>query len=97
MAGGPRFTIVVADGRLVLSGELDLSSAGELIAAAVAVAPAGSPFLVDLTAVSFVDSVGLRTLLMLRRDHPAVCFEGAAHQLRRLAETAGVAEHLFGG
>jgi anti-anti-sigma factor len=95
MSGEPAFTITATDGRLVLSGELDLSTGDELLAAA-ADATRGSSLVVDLSGVSFVDSVGLRTLLRLRREHPAMRLEGVTHQLRRLAEIAGVAEHLFG-
>ncbi len=52
-----------------VSGEIDLSSAGELggrLSAVVAAAP--QTLVIDLTGVTFLDSSGLRLLLRLKRE-----------------------------
>jgi anti-anti-sigma factor len=54
---------------LRLAGELDMATAGRLEAAvAAALARQESELVVDLTAVGFMDSTGLRALLRARRD-----------------------------
>ncbi|MBJ7459913.1 MAG: STAS domain-containing protein [Thermoleophilaceae bacterium] len=50
--------------RVVLSGELDIATADQLTSALDGVSPANDERLViDLTAVSFMDSTGLRVLI----------------------------------
>jgi anti-sigma B factor antagonist len=59
---------------LALRGELDLHSAGVLLAATTAVA-AGSRLVLDLSRLVFVDSAGLRALMNLDLRSRAEGFE----------------------
>ena len=70
----PRLSLDVedgADGRrtLAVEGEIDLSNADELAAAAREALAAG-PVLLDLRKVAFMDSSGIRVLSVLVRDAP---------------------------
>jgi anti-anti-sigma factor len=56
-------SVLVIDAR----GEIDMSTAGELQPAIEAALRAEEPVVVDLCAVSFLDSTGLYALLVLRR------------------------------
>jgi anti-sigma B factor antagonist len=49
---------------LALDGELDVSTAGKLVADAAGV-PAGGRLVLDLSALSFMDSAGVRALMNL--------------------------------
>lgn len=77
---------------LSLEGELDLATAPRL---AEAVDDAsGESVIVDLSAVSFMDSVGLRTLLQAREKLGTESFhivapEGSARRLLRLTQLDG--------
>lgn len=93
MASDHIFTAAWREDRLVLGGELDLAGV-ESFREALAGCD-GAAVVVDLGALGFVDSVGLRTLLDARREHAHVRFVAPSRQLRRLAEIAGVAGHLF--
>ncbi len=96
MTTAPRFEVVVdADGVCVVRGELD-ECTGEELAAVLATHPRVTT--VDLAEVSFVDSAGLRVLLVARRDREQA---GAGLHVRRTNGTvrrvmrlAGIA-HLF--
>ena len=85
--------------RLRLAGELDMSTAPELLARIVALAGSGTPRLVvDLAALTFCDSAGLTTFV--RGDRR--CAEaggwlrltGAYGHVARVIEISGVAESL---
>jgi len=52
--------------RIVVRGELDLATAGQLEAALEA--PAEQPVVVDLRGLTFMDSTGVRTLLQATED-----------------------------
>jgi anti-anti-sigma factor len=52
--------------RLVLAGDLDVSSARELMAASELLEPFPHPVTVDLGRLEFIDSAGLRALLTVR-------------------------------
>ena len=55
-----------------LSGELDIATADQLTEAMAGVQPAaGSRLIIDLSAVSFMDSTGLRVLIAANRDAAA--------------------------
>ncbi len=85
---------------LSLTGELDLATSPQL-AAAVDEA-AGQKVIVDLSSVSFIDSVGLRTLLQARQSvgedqFHLVAPEGSARRLLKLTkleETFSVSDTL---
>jgi anti-sigma B factor antagonist len=52
---------------IAVSGEIDISSADRFAAAIDAQLPSG-PVVLDLSAVSFIDSSGIRALVRLLRD-----------------------------
>lgn len=98
---GSRFlTDIGAEGRAHVvraRGEIDLGSSDELKrAVAQAVGRERNPVIVDLTAVTFMDSTGLAILLnaqrRLTRQQRAlllVCHDGPVRQLLRLAQLDG--------
>ncbi|MGH2959247.1 MAG: STAS domain-containing protein, partial [Solirubrobacterales bacterium] len=59
-----------------LSGELDIATADQLTDALAALTPgSGQRLVIDLTAVSFMDSTGLRVLIAANRDASAGDYE----------------------
>ena len=87
----------VKPGDLILTGELDVATSGDLDERLSTSAPA-STVRVDLSGISFIDSSGLRILL---EQHQR--FEAAGGSLRlvnvstpamRLLEMAGLQDHL---
>jgi anti-sigma B factor antagonist len=92
----PQFEVHVnGDGVCIVRGELDEYTGGEL-ASALAAHPAVTGL--DLGEVSFVDSAGLRALLVIRRQREEagtglhVCRSSTV--VRRVLRLAGIA-HLF--
>ena len=79
--------------------EVDMVNAEQLPALVVAAASGYRSVLIDLAEVTFVDSSGLRALLMceaaLARDGVAVRLVNPAEQARRVLEIAGLA-YLLG-
>jgi anti-sigma B factor antagonist len=95
----PGFGIEVIPARervvLVVSGELDLDTATDLQAALDDVRSNGfDQIVVDLRAVSFMDSTGLR--LLLGEDKKGSTFEIAYSEgpVKRLLELTGLAGHF---
>ena len=64
-----RATDATGQDRLVVSGDVDLATAHEFVAAADAclASGAGGPLLLDLSDVTFIDSTGISALLEIRR------------------------------
>ena len=96
MTDAPQFDVHFADdGVCVVRGELDDATGADLEAA---LAVHGGVTMIDLGEVSFVDSAGLRSLLIARQDR--IEHGGALHvrrssgAVRRVMRIAGVA-HLF--
>lgn len=84
---------------VLVSGEVDLASAGDLRSAlATAAAQRPARLVVDLTAVSFVDSSGLGAIaggLRAQREHGGgLDVVGAAAHVRRVFEISGLGELL---
>jgi anti-anti-sigma factor len=85
--------------RLVLTGELDIATA-PVLDAALDQAEAGSAaqILLDLAAVPFIDSSGLRTLIRAADRAAAnggrLAIAGAGPQARRLFELSGAGGRL---
>ena len=52
---------------IALAGELDIAGAGEFEDAAAAALRAGGPVTIDLSALEFIDSSGLRVLLAFHK------------------------------
>lgn len=87
--------------RLVLTGELDLITSPELDVAVAAVFAARPEAVeIDLRALRFIDSTGLRALITAQRtcaDHQAklsLLIDRNATTQRRLFELTGLSEHL---
>jgi anti-sigma B factor antagonist len=84
---------------LTLSGELDMASAEQLRAAVQDESAAAEALLVlDLEQLQFIDSTGLRTILLAfercrERDQRFAITPGS-QQVQRLLSVTGVAEHL---
>ena len=80
------------------SGELERSTADRLSSALDAARADGVTTLLDLSAVSFIDSAGLRVLLRTARAVDAQawgCFiVRASSVVRRLVEVSGTTSHL---
>ena len=84
-----------ADGVCVVRGELDELTGGELVSA-LAAHPAC--FSIDLGEVSFIDSAGVRALLVIRRQREeqgaGLHVRRSSSAVRRVMRLAGIA-HLF--
>lgn len=82
-----------------VSGELDIASAPRLVSAAAEAAGVGAgPVRIDLSAVTFMDSSGLRGLLDAEREIAAagrVAVLGApSARVTRVLEMVGFTEHF---
>lgn len=82
------------DGRtLVVAGEIDLASAGELVQAAKSVGEGCSRL--NLRGVTFIDSTGIRGLIDLARSANAdLELVGVQPQVRRVLDLVGLEAHL---
>jgi anti-anti-sigma factor len=89
------FRITCSDGVYRASGELDADTSGEFWTAVVGEeADEGQPVHVDMSAVPFMDSHALRTLLMLQRRRPVVVVNPST-QVQQLLHLTGL-EREFG-
>ena len=79
------------DGVVVVTGEIDMAS-GPLVESA-ATADDGSPVVIDVSGVTFIDSSGLRSLLAISRGATAanttVTLRGVGPEVARLLEITG--------
>ncbi|HBX08727.1 MAG TPA: anti-sigma factor antagonist [Candidatus Microthrix parvicella] len=100
---GNEFTVVQersgGDVVLVLDGEMDMTSAPVVEAAVDEVAQNGADSLsFDLSSVGFIDSSGLRSLLLARQRfgdrNDSVTLRSPQHSTVRLLEVAGVLDHF---
>lgn len=86
-AGADQATVVVLD------GEIDSASAPAVQERLAALVPPGSRVLVDVSAVPYMSSAGLRTMLLLYRNAQAVdttvCLVGVSTELREMMEATG--------
>ena len=85
---------------VVLSGEIDLSNAGDVQTLVdQAIKTTDGIVRVDMGDVTYVDSTGLRVLLaasdQLRHDHRRLSVSRASRQVLRLFEVCGVTAHLM--
>ena len=79
--------------RLVLAGELDHESSMMLADAFDALdAP---PAILDLGKLTFVDSIGLRRLILLKRRLPRLQLVNPTPAMRRLLEISGLQDVFF--
>jgi anti-sigma B factor antagonist len=91
-----------ADGRvrMLVRGEIDLADERPLIDEVDAVVGGSDDVVVelDLAGVDFIDSSGLRALLLLRRAHGERVLVGArSAPVQRVLEIAGLAEMFANG
>jgi anti-sigma B factor antagonist len=89
----------LGEARLVrVRGDLDLSTAGRLRLELDAARADGVATLLDLSAVNFIDSAGLKVLLRSARaaeaEHRSWCIVRASSAVRRLAEVSGTTSQL---
>jgi anti-anti-sigma factor len=96
--GAPTLTIVETDEGwsrvLTLRGELDLATAPEL-ERSVAAVHAGDQLVLDFGDVTFVDSSGLRSLVLVakmrqRSNQPKVLIRGPSTAVRGVLDMTGV-------
>ena len=83
--------------RLVVQGELDLAAEQSLVddVEAVLAGVPDRPLSLDLSAVHFIDSSGVRALVRLRRGHGTrVRIEHLSAPVRKVLDIAGLLEHL---
>jgi anti-anti-sigma factor len=90
------FRIEVGDEVVLhLCGELDLALKDQLRAAVAGARVSDRPLVLDLTAVTFLDSSGLAVLLEAHRDPAgALRLRGVSRAVRLTLEAAGVADVL---
>ena len=79
-------------GRLLVFGELDLSTAPELDRALSA---EDADIVIDLRGVEFIDSSGIHALLDARRARPRLRVENPTPATRRVLDLAGVTQLLI--
>lgn len=84
--------------RVILRGELDLSNANMLSEALEEHRPAGGRISIDLSELTFMDSSGLRILLMAdaaaRAEGHTLRIAAPSRAVRRVFEVAGVLGEL---
>jgi anti-sigma B factor antagonist len=82
------------DGACVVfvSGEIDLATHDELTAKLREAARGEQPVVVDLSACHFIDSSGIRALLLGEREASGFSIAGAAEQVKRVLEMTGVTQ-----
>jgi anti-anti-sigma factor len=79
--------------RYFLTGELDCDSSQELAEHFEELGP--DPATLDLAGLTFVDSIGLRRLILLKHYKPQIALANATPGLRRLLEVTGLRELLL--
>lgn len=88
-AGGPR---------IEAWGELDSGTCEEVLKAFRSLEPSGGRLTLDLSGVSFVDSAGIRTVIMIERESRdqgmTLTISAPPNEVTELLRTAGVIEHF---
>jgi anti-sigma B factor antagonist len=79
--------------RVVLSGELDMATAPELLRELATLDSAA--FTIDLSGLTFIDSSGIAALVRLRRDHRTVRIDGVSDPVRNVLKLSGTEGLLF--
>ena len=77
------------DSTLVVSGEIDMSTAGMLWVTINATFGPGEPARLDLSEVTFIDSSGISVLLRATRERD-LRVTGASRQVQRVLDMAGL-------
>jgi stage II sporulation protein AA (anti-sigma F factor antagonist) len=76
---------------VVVDGEVDMSTADAMYAAATA-ENAGGRLTLDLRGVTFFDSAAIHALLRIADKHPGRLTVVPSHQVRRVLELAGLGD-----
>jgi anti-anti-sigma factor len=92
-AAGAHLRIETDDGVSVVVGELDQASTPTFDDAIGAMA--GPQMVVDLSGLTFVDSMGLRALLRAKQARRGLRFVRPSPTVERIVNTTGVAGVLF--
>lgn len=86
------------DGRIVVGGEVDLSTAPELTSAIASVAEGALRVVIDLAGVTFIDSTGLGVLvnerLALEERNGAIVISAMSAVVQKALQVTGL-EHVF--
>jgi anti-anti-sigma factor len=82
--------------KVILDGRLDITGAGEIDLQFSAIAGSHKGVVVDLTAVSFLASIGIRTLLLgakaVQRRGGCFVLLNPAEEVERVLEVSGVVD-----
>jgi len=93
LAEPPLARFVADELRVTVEGEVDASNCEEFLSFVAEAASAEGQEL-DLAAVTFMDSSGLRALVRMKSEHSSFEIVGASTAVRRLLELAGMTEDL---
>ena len=90
-------TIVITDQRITVVGEVDIESSRSLTEAVVTVAADRTDeILLDLRAVTFIDSSGLHALTRLCAAVPTLRVVEVSPHVKRVLELAGLTTSVLG-
>jgi anti-sigma B factor antagonist len=89
-------TIVITEGQVTVVGEVDIASAPSVVQAVTRVADDSPTVVLDLGAITFIDSSGLHALTRLCQHLPGLRIVNPSANVRRLIEIAGLTEEIFG-
>lgn len=79
---------------LRVSGEIDLATHEELTGRIRTAAADSKPVVIDLSGCGFIDSSGIRALLLGEREAKTIAVAGANDQVKRVFEMTGVTQAL---
>lgn len=89
---------ILDDGTVVAAGEIDMAAGPELEALVLPLEQQGGSLVLDLSAVTFLDSSGLRTLLKIARaaddQGTQLVVRSPAPEVDRLFELTGTREQF---
>ena len=84
------FSVEVRDGCVMISGEIDMATAALLVDAVIKSSDAA----LDLSGVTFIDSMGLHALIQLRKGGTLPPIVTISAPVRRLLELSGTTHYL---
>ena len=94
MATQDEFTIEVRNGRVVMTGELDMQTGQTMAASLLALAAEAKRVALDLSEVSFMDARGLRSLLSVKDVKPEVHIVAVSPRVERVLSITETYEAL---
>jgi anti-anti-sigma factor len=96
MAGEILSATIAHDGRsstVELSGELDMSSAPEVLRCHESLPP-DQPITIDLRGLTFMDSTGLSTLIRISADRPELRLVAGPPPVQKVFEITNMTDHF---